>query len=164
VPIWLSILLVVGYIFGGLFSGWEQWSFLDSAYFCFITLTTIGFGDFVPAQNVKENVEISIALCSLYLLFGIALLAMSFNLVQEEVTNSVKSVANDWELSKMTMMRMTDKKSQADHNIKKTKKQKKIQSTHTHTNFLYTISFTHFSLYFFCWLHFSFPLFAISFW
>ena len=95
VPIWLSILLVVGYIFGGafLFSGWEQWSFLDSAYFCFITLTTIGFGDFVPAQNVKENVEVSIALCSLYLLFGIALLAMSFNLVQEEVINSVKSVA-----------------------------------------------------------------------
>ena len=95
VPIWLSILLVVGYIFGGafLFSGWEQWSFLDSAYFCFITLTTIGFGDFVPAQNVKENEEVSIALCSLYLLFGIALLAMSFNLVQEEVINSVKSVA-----------------------------------------------------------------------
>ena len=49
--------------------------------------------DFVPAQNVKENVEVSIALCSLYLLFGIALLAMSFNLVQEEVINSVKSVA-----------------------------------------------------------------------
>jgi len=95
VPIWLSIFLVVGYIFGGawMFSGWEQWSFLDSAYFCFITLTTIGFGDFVPAQNVKENVEVSIALCSLYLLFGIALLAMSFNLVQEEVINSVKSVA-----------------------------------------------------------------------
>ncbi|KAK2708910.1 uncharacterized protein LOC136028185 [Artemia franciscana] len=95
VPIWLSILLVVGYIFGGatLFSGWEQWNFLDSAYFCFVTLTTIGFGDFVPAQKVKENVEVSIALCSLYLLFGIALLAMSFNLVQEEVINSVKSVA-----------------------------------------------------------------------
>jgi len=95
VPIWLSILLVVGYIFGGafMFSSWEKWSFLNSAYFCFITLTTIGFGDFVPAQQVKENVEVSIALCSLYLLFGIALLAMSFNLVQEEVINSVKSVA-----------------------------------------------------------------------
>lgn len=96
VPIWLSILLVVGYIFGGafMFQGWEKWEFLDSAYFCFITLTTIGFGDFVPAQNVKQGrPEVSIALCSLYLLFGIALLAMSFNLVQEEVINSVKSVA-----------------------------------------------------------------------
>lgn len=35
----------------------------------------------------------SIAFCSLYLLFGIALLAMSFNLVQEEVITNVKNVA-----------------------------------------------------------------------
>uniref|UniRef100_A0A182JH82 Potassium channel domain-containing protein n=1 Tax=Anopheles atroparvus TaxID=41427 RepID=A0A182JH82_ANOAO len=86
VPIWLCVFLVVSYIIAGafMFSEWEEWSFLDSAYFCFITLTTIGFGDFVPAQGVKNDSEISIALCSLYLLFGIALLAMSFNLVQEE--------------------------------------------------------------------------------
>lgn len=44
VPIWLCVFLVVSYIFGGafLFSKWEEWQFLDSAYFCFITLTTIG--------------------------------------------------------------------------------------------------------------------------
>ncbi|KAK3913996.1 Two pore potassium channel protein sup-9 [Frankliniella fusca] len=95
VPIWLCVFLVVSYIFGGafLFAEWEQWDFLDSAYFCFITLTTIGFGDFVPAQRVTGNAHVSIALCSLYLLFGIALLAMSFNLVQEEVINSVRAVA-----------------------------------------------------------------------
>ncbi|KAG7197188.1 hypothetical protein KM043_007266 [Ampulex compressa] len=93
VPIWLCVFLVVSYIFGGafLFSTWEEWPFLDSAYFCFITLTTIGFGDFVPAY--KLDAHKGIALCSLYLLFGIALLAMSFNLVQEEVINNVKSVA-----------------------------------------------------------------------
>uniref|UniRef100_A0A336M0N9 CSON006697 protein n=1 Tax=Culicoides sonorensis TaxID=179676 RepID=A0A336M0N9_CULSO len=52
------------------------------------------FGDFVPAQNVKdESQRIILALTSLYLLFGIALLAMSFNLVQEEVIASVKNVA-----------------------------------------------------------------------
>jgi len=36
---------------------------------------------------------VSIALCSLYLLFGIALLAMSFNLVQEQVINAFKDLA-----------------------------------------------------------------------
>lgn len=95
VPIWLCVFLVVSYIFGGafLFTTWEGWDYLDSAYFCFITLTTIGFGDFVPAKRVQMNAEVSIALCSLYLLFGISLLAMSFNLVQEEVISNVKSVA-----------------------------------------------------------------------
>lgn len=97
VPIWLCVFLVVSYIIGGafLFSGWEGWGFPDSAYFCFITLTTIGFGDFVPAKRVNKNknAEVSIALCSLYLLFGIALLAMSFNLVQEEVISNVRRIA-----------------------------------------------------------------------
>ncbi|XP_059090405.1 uncharacterized protein LOC131886165 isoform X1 [Tigriopus californicus] len=93
VPIWLSLLLVVAYIVWGsyIFRDWEGWSLLDSAYFCFITLTTIGFGDLVPNQQ-SEDGEVRIALCSLYLLFGIAMIAMSFNLVQEQVINNVKDL------------------------------------------------------------------------
>uniref|UniRef100_A0AAR5PXI8 Potassium channel domain-containing protein n=1 Tax=Dendroctonus ponderosae TaxID=77166 RepID=A0AAR5PXI8_DENPD len=98
VPIWLCVLLVISYILAGayLFKSWEGWDYLDAAYFCFITLTTIGFGDLVPAKGVSQDRDyatISIALCSLYLLFGISLLAMSFNLVQEEVISNVKSIA-----------------------------------------------------------------------
>ena len=68
-----------------MFQMWEGWSFLDSSYFCFITLTTIGFGDLTPDQRNAADGEQRIALCSLYLLFGIAMIAMSFNLLQEEV-------------------------------------------------------------------------------
>lgn len=77
-------------------------------------LSFAGFGDFVPAQGLNQSAlsetrshttqnnsfifdvsdqEIKIAGCSLYLLFGISLLAMSFNLVQEEVIANVKNVA-----------------------------------------------------------------------
>ncbi|XP_076336608.1 potassium channel subfamily K member 18-like [Tachypleus tridentatus] len=95
VPIWLCSAVVIGYICGGavLFTIWEGWNFLDSSYFCFITLTTIGFGDLVPGTAVlSEDAQLTLGLCALYLLFGMALLAMSFNLVQEEVTKSVTCV------------------------------------------------------------------------
>jgi hypothetical protein len=40
-----SALLAVGTVVYHLIEGW---TWLDSFYFCFITLTTIGFGDFAP--------------------------------------------------------------------------------------------------------------------
>ena len=36
----------------------QQWNFLNAVYFCFITLSTIGFGDYVP--KTKENEQIGL--------------------------------------------------------------------------------------------------------
>lgn len=63
---------------------------MDGSYFCFISLSTIGFGDIVPGDKIygkgndfyTEVFELSFVFCSIYLMLGMALIAMCFNLMQ----------------------------------------------------------------------------------
>lgn len=97
VPMFLVLAFVFSYLLMGavLFSSLEQWNFVDSFYFCFITLSTIGFGDLVPGNLGYESKEAQIKLVALalYLLLGLAVLAMSFSLLQEEVILKCKAFA-----------------------------------------------------------------------
>jgi hypothetical protein len=34
------------------FSHFEKWSYMESFYYAFVTLTTIGFGDIVPGNEI----------------------------------------------------------------------------------------------------------------
>ena len=69
VPLKICFFLVLSYVLFGayIFQRMENWSYLNAAYFCVITLTTIGFGDLTPDQrNDDGDGEQRIALCSLY--------------------------------------------------------------------------------------------------
>lgn len=106
VPISLCLLLMVSYICGGavLFGEWEGWGFLDGSYFCFITLSTIGFGDIVPGDSLGESIDpdgedddrplinVQFIFCSMYIILGMAVIAMCFNLMQEKVVQGVTSL------------------------------------------------------------------------
>ncbi|XP_055957644.1 two pore potassium channel protein sup-9 [Patella vulgata] len=93
----LTFLMLTGYIVGGaiMFGLWEKdWDYLIGSYFCFITLSTIGFGDIVPGTSLDSwrSQEKNI-ICSVYLLFGMAIMAMCFHLVQEEVKLKCRRLA-----------------------------------------------------------------------
>lgn len=96
VPVTICLVIMVGYILGGtvLFAKYEdKWSTLDGSYFCFISLSTIGFGDLVPGKAIYSDTkfELSSILCSMYLMLGMALIAMCFNLMQEEVIHKIRT-------------------------------------------------------------------------
>lgn len=88
VPVTISVMIIALYIFGGavLFSLWEtEWNYLIGAYFCFITLSTIGFGDYVFGTGDDFSANEKVIFCALYLVLGLSIIAMCFDLMQEEV-------------------------------------------------------------------------------
>ncbi|KAJ0179415.1 hypothetical protein K1T71_005127 [Dendrolimus kikuchii] len=85
----LYALGAVGFLFlylsagAGLFKMWEDdWTFYDGFYFCFITMTTIGFGDLVPKRPKY------MLLCTLYILIGLALTSTIIELVRRQYARS----------------------------------------------------------------------------
>ncbi|KAM8924763.1 potassium channel subfamily K member 18 [Pelodytes ibericus] len=87
VPITLILLVVVAYImFGALILPlWEdEWTTIDAFYFCFITLTTIGFGDVLPKH---PNYFL---LLSAYIVIGMAIMCMAFKLLQNRMVSFYK--------------------------------------------------------------------------
>ena len=64
---------------------------MDGSYFCFISLSTIGFGDIVPKTNGDLDLEFNFIFCSVYLMLGMALIAMCFNLMQQDVVQKIRT-------------------------------------------------------------------------
>ncbi|WAQ99861.1 KCNKI-like protein [Mya arenaria] len=88
VPLTVTLVVIFGYIMGGalLFGLWEGWDLLQSAYFCFVTLSTIGFGDVVPGTDFDNpQATAQLILGAIYVLFGMAILSMCFALMQDEI-------------------------------------------------------------------------------
>ena len=123
-----------------------------SAYFCFITLTTIGFGDLTPDQKMEDG-EKRIALCSLYLLFGIAMIAMSFNLVQEEVIVII-AIVNIiiYKLTYVTLCRLSTVSSQLERCWESSKIRRRTKNTETfYPDYVHSCFKQYFSM--FSWYH-----------
>ncbi|XP_063834746.1 potassium channel subfamily K member 18 isoform X3 [Ostrinia nubilalis] len=88
-PISVAIVILVIYILIGalVYHTWENWSFFESFYFVFISMSTIGLGDLVPDHPHRMMGSI------LYLVFGLALTSMCINVVQLKLNDTFKQAS-----------------------------------------------------------------------
>ncbi|KAK7907446.1 hypothetical protein WMY93_016058 [Mugilogobius chulae] len=65
------------------FSHFEGWSFFNAYYYCFVTLTTIGFGDFIALQEkgALQKRYPYVLFTFTYILVGLTVVGASLNLV-----------------------------------------------------------------------------------
>ncbi|KAF8766729.1 Potassium channel subfamily K member 6 like protein [Argiope bruennichi] len=90
----VMVFIVVGtfflpaWVFYSLEAGW---SYLDAIYFCFISLTTVGLGDFVPGLAVQHpHVELYRFLATLYLIMGVTVVMFMMGLATDYYQNCNK--------------------------------------------------------------------------
>lgn len=92
-----------------MFAHWEHWSYLDAVYFCVTSLCKIGFGDFVPGTSTNSTISVfgfkiqdsqsekhtKLIINFVYILFGMGLVAMCYNLMREDIRVKIKEMTED---------------------------------------------------------------------
>ncbi|XP_054087033.1 uncharacterized protein LOC105220042 [Zeugodacus cucurbitae] len=110
-PVGFCVLLLLAYVtFGSLvIAVLEQWSLFDGVYFCFMSLTTIGFCDLLPGVHARPATSTSTVVvwfCAAYILSGLTLTSMCVNMLHEEFLQRMRVVVK---FKKMSTSRNTAK-------------------------------------------------------
>lgn len=91
--IFLVIVVVLFLVPAALFTALEDnWGFMDAMYYCFISLTTVGLGDFIPGDTPGQHLRPLYKACTtIYLLIGVTsmmlLLTVFYSIPEFDVSN-----------------------------------------------------------------------------
>ncbi|XP_041354264.1 potassium channel subfamily K member 16-like [Gigantopelta aegis] len=72
----------------------EDWSYTDSLYYVVVTLTTVGFGDFVPGANEKNFRAVYKLVVCVWIMIGLAWVALLISEVGDVMRGKVSKLIN----------------------------------------------------------------------
>ena len=104
------ITLFVGMVF---YHKIEGWSYFDSLYFCVITLTTVGYGDFSPITTLGKLFTI------FYVFIGLGILVSFIDVIAKEMLKKRERAIE-------RLKKLKEEKLKEEEKIKKKKINKKI--------------------------------------
>uniref|UniRef100_A0A915MF91 Potassium channel domain-containing protein n=1 Tax=Meloidogyne javanica TaxID=6303 RepID=A0A915MF91_MELJA len=89
---WALTILIVWILFSAaLFCIWEsEWGYINSVYFFFVSISTVGLGDLVPTKPDMMIVNFFM------ILIGLALLSMCVNLIQEALQKLIERLIEQY--------------------------------------------------------------------
>ncbi|XP_019878131.1 TWiK family of potassium channels protein 18 isoform X1 [Aethina tumida] len=100
VPSTACLWVIGAYVLTGaiMFTAWEKWSYLDSTYFCVTSLCKLGLGDLVPGTDINsfEGNQTKLLITFCYMLLGLGLVAMCYNLMREDIKVKMQEMREDF--------------------------------------------------------------------
>ena len=105
----MSIYLFIGTV---IFAELERWNYLDSFYFCVMSLNKVGFGDLVPGTSDHDSTmhDVKLVVNFVYILLGMSFMAMCYYTLKEDVKFKFAQLMNKIR-DKIFLMRQAKKPS-----------------------------------------------------
>ena len=89
IPAWLMTSILIAYILcGGILFTSEGWTYINAVYFLFTSISSIGFGDYVPGKVSPKWFYIGI----LYIVIGIILFGMVITMAQTFIKSGIEKI------------------------------------------------------------------------
>lgn len=81
----LTVLGVIAFFSALVYMALEGWSFLDAIYFCIVTMSTVGYGDFSPETALGKIYTI------FFLFIGIGVFVLAVTAIAEAIFREFRS-------------------------------------------------------------------------